>query len=200
MKTEGKARDMTREIATRTRRDLASWQKAALGLLALSVGANTMLYGAILSKDKEIDNLETRYEAVKAIQQDAVTAYGKLVAQVDAEEQERADQAAAYEAIEGYEYIGECTITYYCCEAYEHICGTGTGLTATGIPVAPGMVAVDPDVIPLGSTVIIDGQEYLAADTGGAIKGNHVDIAVPTHQEALELGTKTAEVWVVQHD
>ena len=191
---------MTREIATRTRRDLASWQKAALGLLALSVGANTLLYGAILSRDKEIDNLETRYEAVKAIQQDAVAAYGKLVAQVDEEEQERSAQAAAYEAIEGYEYIGECTITYYCCEAYEHICGTGTGLTATGIPVAPGMVAVDPDVIPLGSTVIIDGQEYLAADTGGAIKGNHVDIAVPTHQEALELGTKTAEVWVVQYD
>ena len=188
---------MTREIATRTRRDLASWQKAALGLLALSVGANTLLYGAILSRDKEIDNLETRYEAVKAIQQDAVAAYGKLVAQVDAEAQEQAAQAAAYEAIEGYEYIGACTITYYCCEPYEHICGTGTGLTATGIPVAPGMVAVDPDVIPLGSTVIIDGQEYLAADTGGAIKGNHVDIAVPTHQEALELGTKTAEVWIV---
>ena len=191
---------MTREIATRTRRDLASWQKAALGLLALSVGANTLLYGAILSRDKEIDNLETRYEAAKAIQQDAVAAYGKLVAQVDEEEQERAAQTAAYEAIEGYEYIGECTVTYYCCEPYEHICGTGTGLTATGIPVAPGMVAVDPDVIPLGSTVIIDGQEYLAADTGGAIKGNRIDIAVPTHQEALELGTKTAEVWVVKHD
>ena len=191
---------MTREIATRTRRDLASWQKAALGFLALSVGANTLLYGAILSRDKKIDNLETQYQAVKAIQQDAVAAYGKLVAQVDAEEQERAAQTAAYEAIEGYEYIGECTVTYYCCEAYEHICGTGTGLTATGIPVAPGMVAVDPDVIPLGSTVIIDGQEYLAADTGGAIKGNRIDIAVESHQEALQLGIRTATVWVVKHD
>ena len=191
---------MTREIATRTRRDLASWQKAALGLLALSVGANTLLYGAILSRDKEIDNLETQYQAVKAIQQDAVAAYGNLVAQVDAEEQERAAQTAAYEAIEGYEYIGECTVTYYCCEPYEHICGTGTGLTAMGIPVAPGMVAVDPDVIPLGSTVIIDGQAYLAADTGGAVKGNHVDIAVESHQEALDLGVRTAEVWVVKHD
>ena len=188
---------MTREIATRTRRDLASWQKAALGLLALSVGANTLLYGAILSRDKEIDNLETRYEAVKAIQQDAVAAYGKLVAQVDAETAARQAQAEAYEDIGAYQYIGECTITHYCCEKYQHVCGTGTGLTATGIPVAPGMVAVDPDVIPLGSTVIIDGQEYLAADTGGAIKGNHVDIAVPTHQEALELGKKTAEVWIV---
>ena len=189
---------MTREIATRTRRDLASWQKAALGLLALSVGANTLLYGAILSRDKEIDSLETQYQAVKAIQQDAVAAYGKLVAQVDAEKQERAEQAAAYEAIEGYEYIGECTITHYCCEKYQHICGTGTGLTATGIPVAPGMVAVDPDVIPLGSTVIIDGQEYLAADTGGDIKGNRIDIAVESHAEASQMGTYSAEVWIVE--
>ena len=191
---------MTREIAARTRRDLASWQKAALGLLALSVGANTLLYGAILSRDKEIDNLETQYQAVKAIQQDAVAAYGKLVARVDEEKAARAAQAAAYEAIGAYQYIGECTITHYCCEAYEHICGDGDGLTATGIPVAPGMVAVDPDVIPLGSTVIIDGQAYLAADTGEAVRGNHVDIAVDTHQEALELGTRTAEVWVVEDD
>lgn len=191
---------MTREIATRTRRDLASWQKAALGLLALSVGANTLLYGAILSRDKKIDNLETRYEAVKAIQQDAVAAYGELAARVDADREARQAQAEAYEAIGAYEYIGECTVTHYCCELYAHVCGDGDGLTATGIPVAPGMVAVDPDVIPLGSTVIIDGQEYLAADTGGAIKGNRIDIAVETHQEALELGTRTAEVWVVADD
>lgn len=191
---------MTREIATRTRRDLASWQKAALGLLALSVGANTLLYGAILSRDKKIDDLEIQYQAVRAIQRDAVVAYGELVERMDAETAARRAQAEAYEAIGAYQYIGECTITYYCCEAYEHICGTGTGLTATGIPVAPGMVAVDPDVIPLGSTVIINGQEYLAADTGGAIKGNRIDIAVESHQEALQLGIRTATVWVVQHD
>lgn len=191
---------MTREIATRTRRDLASWQKAALGLLALSVGANTLLYGAILSRDKEIDNLETQYQAVKAIQQDAVEAYGELAARVDADREARQAQAEAYEAIGAYEYIGVCTVTHYCCELYAHVCGDGDGLTATGIPVTPGVVAVDPEVIPLGSTVIIDGQAYLAADTGEAVRGNHVDIAVETHQEALELGTKTAEVWVVQHD
>lgn len=191
---------MTREIAANTRRDLASWQRAAVGLVALSTAINVVQYIAILSRDEAIEDLETRYHAVRAIEADAVAAYGKLVAQVDAEEQERSAQAAAYEAIEGYEYIGECKITYYCCEPYEHICGTGTGLTATGIPVAPGMVAVDPDVIPLGSTVIIDGREYLAADTGGAIKGNRIDIAVESHQEALQLGIRTATVWVVKHD
>lgn len=191
---------MTREIATRTRRDLASWQKGALGLLALSVGVNTALCAAIVHRERQIADLETRYHAVRAIEADAVAAYGELAARVDADREARQAQAEAYEAIGAYEYIGECTVTYYCCEPYAHVCGDGDGLTATGLPVTPGVVAVDPEVIPLGSTVIIDGQEYLAADTGGAIKGNHVDIAVATHQEADALGVTTAEVWVVEDD
>lgn len=191
---------MTREIATRTRRDLASWQRAALGLLALSVGVNTALCAAITRQERQIEDLETRYHAVRAIEADAVAAYGELAARVDADREARQAQAEAYEAIGAYEYIGECTVTYYCCEPYAHVCGDGDGLTATGLPVTPGVVAVDPEVIPLGSTVIIDGQAYLAADTGGAVRGSHVDIAVATHQEALELGTRTAEVWVVEDD
>ena len=188
---------MTREIATRTRRDLASWQKGALGLLALSVGVNTALCAAITRQERQIEDLETRYLAVRAIEEDAVAAYGALAAQVDAEAEARQAQAEAYEAIGAYRYVGECKISAYCCEPYAHICGDGDGLTATGIPATPGVVAVDPEVIPLGSTVIIDGQAYLAADTGGAVRGNHVDIAVATHQEAEALGTTTAEVWVV---
>ena len=188
---------MTRELARQHRRDLASWQRAALGLLALSVGVNTALCAAIIHRERQIEDLETRYHAVRAIEADAVAAYGELAARVDADREARQAQAEAYEAIGAYQYIGECTVTYYCCEPYAHICGDGDGLTATGIPVTPGVVAVDPEVIPLGSTVIIDGQAYLAADTGGAVRGNHVDIAVATHQEAEGLGTTTADVWVV---
>ena len=93
------------------------------------------------------------------------------------------------------EHLGTFVATYYCCERYPHICGTGDGLTATGAVVEPGIVAVDPAVIPLGSVVVIDGTEYLAADTGGLIKGQRVDIAVPTHAEALALGVREVEVW-----
>lgn len=191
---------MTRELARQHRRDLASWQRAALGLLALSVGVNTALCAAIVHRERQIEDLETRYHAVRAIEADAVAAYGALVERVDAETTARQAQAEAYEAIGAYQYIGECTVTYYCCEAYEHVCGDGDGLTATGIPVTPGVVAVDPAVIPLGSTVIIDGQTYLAADTGGAVRGNHVDIAVKSHQEAEALGTTTAKVWIIEEE
>ena len=191
---------MTRELARQQRRDLASWQRAAVGLVALSTAINVAQYIAILSRDEAIEDLETRYHAVRAIEADAVAAYGELAARVDADREARQAQAEAYEAIGAYQYIGECTVTHYCCELYAHVCGDGDGLTATGIPVTPGVVAVDPEVIHLGSTVIIDGQAYLAADTGEAVRGNHVDIAVDTHQEALELGTRTAEVWVVADD
>lgn len=96
--------------------------------------------------------------------------------------------------------IEDVTITFYCCEERPHICGTGTGITASGRRVTPYVsCAVDPDVIPLGSTIMIayNGEiVYLRADdTGSTVKGNHIDIAVSGHQEALSLGVKTADIW-----
>ena len=112
-------------------------------------------------------------------------------------ENELIEQALLQNAVK----IENVTMTHYC--ICKKCCGKSPdnpayGITASGRKATPYVsVAVDPDIIPLGSTVIIDGQEYLAADTGGAIKGNRIDIAVESHQEALELGTKTAEVWIV---
>ena len=96
--------------------------------------------------------------------------------------------------------LEDVTITFYCCEARPHICGTGTGITASGRRVTPYVsCAVDPDVIPLGSTIMIEyngEMVYLRADdTGGAVNGNHIDIAVPTHDFALSLGIQTADIW-----
>ena len=92
------------------------------------------------------------------------------------------------------------TITFYCYEERPHICGTGTGITASGRRVTPYVsCAVDTSIIPLGSTIMIEyngEMVYLRADdTGSAIQGNRLDIAVRGHQEALELGVKTADIW-----
>lgn len=94
------------------------------------------------------------------------------------------------------EYIGQFKISHYCCEPYKHICGDGNGLTRTGIPVHPGLISVDPKVIPLGSKVMIDGVEYQAEDTGGMIKGNKIDMAVKTHEEAKKLGVHYNDVYI----
>ena len=96
--------------------------------------------------------------------------------------------------------LEDVTITFYCCEERPHICGTGSGITASGRRVTLYVsCAVDPAVIPLGSTIMIEHNGemvYLRADdTGSAVKGNHIDLAVTTHEDALSLGVKTADIW-----
>lgn len=93
--------------------------------------------------------------------------------------------------------LGRFKITHYCCEKYNHICGGGKGITRLGTPVRPGIVSVDPKIIPLGSKIMINGKIYTAEDTGGRIKGNIIDMAVSTHQQALELGVYYAPVYLI---
>ena len=92
--------------------------------------------------------------------------------------------------------LGLCKLTAYCCENYPHICNNGDATTtATGTtPTPKRTVAVDPNVIPYGSEVIICGHTYIAEDCGGAIKGNQIDIVFATHEEALEFGVQYANV------
>lgn len=69
------------------------------------------------------------------------------------------------------------------------------GRTATGLPVGPGIVAVDPSVIPLGTRMTIPGYgEGVAADTGGAIVGNTIDLWFPTVADALAWGRRTVTI------
>ncbi len=69
------------------------------------------------------------------------------------------------------------------------------GTTTTGIPTGPGVVAVDPTVIPLGTRMTIPGYgEAVAADTGGAIKGLRIDVWVATAAEAAQWQWQTVTV------
>lgn len=91
--------------------------------------------------------------------------------------------------------LGEFAITHYC--ACSRCCGKSDGVTATGTQATAGRtIAVDPKVIPLGTEVIIDGQSYIAEDTGRAIKGNKIDIFCESHEEAINRGRITREVFV----
>lgn len=96
-------------------------------------------------------------------------------------------------------YIGNYKLTHYCTEKRAHICGTGSGLTATGTKVTAGRsIAVDPSVIPYGSKVYIEGYGWRTAeDCGGGVDGKHIDIAVDSHSKALSMGTKTGGVWLL---
>lgn len=68
--------------------------------------------------------------------------------------------------------------------------------TATGEFLHYGIAAVDPNVIPLGTNLYVEGYgQALAADTGGAIKGNRIDLAFESHQEALNWGRRGVNVY-----
>lgn len=71
------------------------------------------------------------------------------------------------------------------------------GRTATGMPVGRGVVAVDPAVIPLGSRLYIPGYgNGVAADVGGGIKGNIIDLWYPTYKECAAWGRRTVTITV----
>lgn len=71
------------------------------------------------------------------------------------------------------------------------------GRTATGIQTAPGVVAVDPSVIPLGTRMTIPGYgEGIAADTGGAVHGATIDLWFTTTAQALQWGRRTVTITI----
>lgn len=99
------------------------------------------------------------------------------------------------------EPLGEFKLTAYCPCA--KCCGKwANGITATGTTATEGRtIAVDPRVIPYGSSVTIyfaDGasHSYTAEDCGGAIKGNRIDVFFDSHGAARAFGVQSAMVYV----
>lgn len=101
---------------------------------------------------------------------------------------ERSRSAALREQVRRAEHIRDLAVEELCCGQW------ADGLTAAGLLASPGIIAVDPEIIPLGATVIIDGQRYLAADTG--VTGQAVDLCMESHAAALAFGRSRQSVWI----
>ena len=103
---------------------------------------------------------------------------------------------------EKWEDAGDFLCTAYCTEKREHICGTGTGITASGAPVEGGVtVAADPDIFPFGTVLYIeDVGVRIVQDTGASVKGKHLDVAVSgSHKDALNWdGYGQHRVWIIR--
>ncbi len=95
-----------------------------------------------------------------------------------------------------YSRVVTCNAT-----AYDAVsCGKipGQARTATGIIATRGVIAVDPSFIPLGTKVFVEGYGYaIAADTGGAIKGNIIDLFMDSRAEALQWGRRNVTVYIL---
>lgn len=81
----------------------------------------------------------------------------------------------------------------------------GHGITASGLkpvrnPDGISTIAVDPNVIPLGTKVYVSGYGIaIAADTGGAIKGNIIDVYLNTHEECISWGRRNVTVQILEY-
>ena len=102
------------------------------------------------------------------------------------------------EAMPEKEYLGNFKCTAYC--ACDICCGPwADGIVYTGgYATENRTIAVDPDIIPLGSAVEINGQRYIAEDIGGAIQENRIDIFFCSHDDALQYGVKCQDVYLIK--
>ena len=127
------------------------------------------------------------------------------LAEIEAQEAQSIEDALLAQATR----IDNVTVTHYC--ICQKCCGKSPdhpayGITASGRYATPYVsVAVDPSVIPLGSDVLVDYGDgvieyYRADDTGSGVGGKHIDLCVSDHQEARNLGVRTATVYVVPQE
>lgn len=124
------------------------------------------------------------------------------LAEIEAQEAQSIEDALLAQATK----IDNVTVTHYC--TCKKCCGKSPdhlayGITASGRKATPYVtVAVDSSVIPLGSDVLVDYGDgvieyYRADDTGSGVGGKHIDLCVSSHEEAINLGVRTATVYVV---
>lgn len=104
--------------------------------------------------------------------------------------------------IESPPAVAESTEMVVTATAYTAYCTGCSGTTAYGIDLRANpnqkVIAVDPRVIPLGTKVWVEGYgEAIAGDTGGAIKGNKIDVFIPSHDNAMAWGVKTVKIRIL---
>lgn len=113
--------------------------------------------------------------------------------------------AASSQTGKGFSYSRVLNVT---ATAYDPSPSTNAGYTKTAYGLTPqyGVVAVDPNVIPLGTRLYIESSDggaswvygyCIAGDTGGAIKGNKVDLCYNTKAECIQFGRRSATVYIL---
>ena len=152
-----------------------------------------LIIGAMESNKAELyATAEKQEQTIKELKTDII----KLNFEIEERKQEiwQELQAEQEEPEERWVSVGDFKITYY---GIDITAKTETGKT----PEVGKTIGVDPEVIPYGSIVKIDGEVYEAQDTG-AYKGNLIDILCESEAVSTQLGTHISEVYIleVQHD
>ena len=198
-----------RERRKRTREELRTKERnklIVLTLLALLLCAAFMgvTYRYAEALDREDSSATTQNLSYGRLPGDDVPASERCYLTEDEVREDFENEKIEAALLERSHKLTNVTVTHYC--PCQKCCGKpeghpAYGITASGRQLVPGVsVGVDPSVIPLGSTVILDFgdgdlQYCVADDTGSGVKGKHIDLAMANHREALEMGVRTATVY-----
>lgn len=172
---------------------------------------NIIYSGEASSVNNEIINIQEApvTESVEYVTDEELAemeAYEKERARVEAKAEENREQAKKEEearkpklkSLGVFNLTAYCTCKKCCGKNSPEVTGKPSRTRSGTSPVQGRTVAVDKNVIPLGTHIIINGHEYVAEDTGSWVKGNDVDIFFNSHREALTFGVQKAEVFVYQ--
>lgn len=173
------------------------YRRLAAALAGAAVLTSTMLPGLPAAVAHAAVNPNA--DAPVATQQQVGQDQAKDPAQINANAQKK-QVTARQTAPKEFEQVLDIVATAYAPGPHDN--DQWGDRTYLGTKIRPGVIAVDPDVIPLGSRVYIQfpdgtGQYAVAEDTGGAIKGNRIDIALPTVKQAEDFGIKNVKVYVL---
>ncbi|MDE5873800.1 MAG: hypothetical protein K2H07_07805 [Lachnospiraceae bacterium] len=155
----------------------------------------------ILASRQQSKKEQVAVEQLTAQAAEPVTAIVAASVQETQETQQTSASVTTYADENGtYELVGDFTLTAYCpcticCGQWSNPSNptTASGTTAT----AGRTIAADTSKFPFGTQLVINGQIYTVEDVGGAISGNKIDIYFNTHQEAINFGRQSAQVYRV---
>ena len=170
-------------------------------LCATNILINTTIIGGCTYKEQQ--HKKTIHSQKEQLKEQLAEPKEQLKEQIDKEKivEIETDKEVDTQAVQPVS-LGEFKITAYC--SCEICCGewannrpNGVVYGAIGEELKEGYsIAVDPNVIPYRTEVIINGKTYKAQDCGGAIKGNRIDLYMEDHQRALEHGVQYAEIFL----
>lgn len=161
-----------------------------------SLSSDIIVIGAELSINGATAEAVEEESAEEPAQEEVVVEQTSNEETASESEEQSSEEQSSNENPQGQTISVEAT-------AYTAGCNGCSGVTATGVDLNANpnakVIAVDPSVIPLGSKVYVEGYGYAtAADTGGAIQGNKIDLHVPTKEEALSFGRQQVNVTIVE--
>ncbi|ASB61204.1 peptidoglycan-binding protein [Bacillus sp. A053] len=195
-----KAGDTLSKIAQKfstTVNNLKVWNNLSSDMIY--AGSTLSVKGQATAANTVVENAQTSAPQAAPKQEAVQKEQPKQETKAEAETSVNTEEKAVQSNTNNQEASKELTVT---ATAYTANDGGISGVTATGIDLNKNpnakVIAVDPNVIPLGSKVYVEGYgEATAADTGGAIKGNKIDVFVPNKSDASNWGVKTVSVKVL---